>query len=724
MADIKLISLLPPQPVQGIHAPAISQGAQSQTPPALPGFASGTILSGFIINRDSAGNPILRTDSGDVTFASSFFLKIGSEVVIRVDNSGGNTLAQILSVDGQPPEVAEKLSAFASQPEVIVTPGYRPLNPLVTLNATVPPGEPPTAPSPAITVFGTLIKPPQPATRGASATSLPNGTQLTLRLISLNVAIHPAAEEALLAQTPHAPSSPQVNPSYYAAYARAAGTPAPAAAAAPPLPALPQPETNSITVQAAPLPPGSPAPVAQPDLPQSVPYSASATGGEILQPQAAQPSLPPAPPLISASATPTATITPAAEPLPANAITVTQAPDAAIPAAPAAPAAAVTTPVITVAAATPLPPPVSALVASPPPQASQASPPPLPPAAAPMPVPLPPAEPPVASMVTSAVTSVSGDNLLAGQIIIATAASNAPSGEALLHTPAGLIRLQPGTVVPPGSTLTLQIVQTTPPSFSTLTSVLDPAQPLPAEPAPLKELAQQWTSLQQVVALLAQRFALMGLDYLPVGLPGVPAETPTPGQATLVPHSLSTGLLLFLASLRGGDFRNWLGADHVQWLEDEGHGSLVRRAEKEFSALWQNYAEAKPGQWQTLFFPVAVENHVQQTRLFLKRDRRQGNAQAEKPSEDTRFIIEVDLSHLGEMQIDGFVRKQEKDLHFDMVIRSLAPIPKEFQEDILRIYTETGALTGYSGSLVFQPVKEFPVNPIEDSLAAQGAIVA
>jgi hypothetical protein len=716
MADIRLISLLPPPPVQGIQASQVSQGSNPQTPPALTSLASGTILSGFIINRDNAGNPILRTDSGDVTFASNFFLKIGSEVVIRVDNSGGNSLAQILSVDGQPPEVAEKTSGFARQPEVIVTPSYRPPNPLVTLNATLPANSPPPAEAdPAITVFGTLIKPAKQATASSPAASLPSGTQLTLRLISLNVAVHPAAEEALLAQTPHAPSSPQVNPSYYAAYARATGAPTPPAsstvAAAPVHPEL---GNNSITVSPTTLPPG--ANTAQPVLPQSMPLPAA--GGL----KAEMTPLPlPAQPIITPTVPQIATASPAA-PL-ENAITVApQIPMAALPAASPTPLPATVVPatapapIPAVAAppgvsqpANPLPQALSALVANPPPAAS-------------------PASVPVMTVSgvenASTVTSVASGNLLSGQIVTATVLGSEPTGEALLQTPAGVVRLQPGTVVPSGSVLTLQIVQTTPPSFSTLNSALNPSQSLPNAPAPMKELAQQWTSLQQVYALLAERFALLGVDYIPVGLPGVAAENTQPGQATLVPQSMTTGLLLFLASLRGGDFRNWLGRDNAGWLEDQGHANLVKRAEKEFASIAQNYAEAKPGQWQSLFFPVAVENHIQQVRMFLKRDRKQGGSQQEKTSEDTRFVIEVDLSHLGEMQIDGFVRKLEKDINFDMIIRSLTPIPKEFQDDILRIYTATGAITGYRGSLVFQPVKEFPVNPIQDIIAAQDSIVA
>ena len=120
MVDIRLITILPTPQVSGISQQShITGGGGAGTISALP---PGTTLSGFIINRDASGNPVLRTENDDVVFESQFFLKIGSEVEIRVQSSGGNSIARILSVNGQPPEVAEAQSAFGQEPEVIFEP--------------------------------------------------------------------------------------------------------------------------------------------------------------------------------------------------------------------------------------------------------------------------------------------------------------------------------------------------------------------------------------------------------------------------------------------------------------------------------------------------------------------------------------------------------------------------------------------------------------------------
>lgn len=69
----------------------------------LASLASGTLVEGFVVNRDAQSNPILRTPLGDLRITSDVFLKTGSEVVFRVDTSQ-SSLARIVTVDGLTPQ--------------------------------------------------------------------------------------------------------------------------------------------------------------------------------------------------------------------------------------------------------------------------------------------------------------------------------------------------------------------------------------------------------------------------------------------------------------------------------------------------------------------------------------------------------------------------------------------------------------------------------------------
>ena len=77
-------------------------GNAPQVPPAFAQLPAGTIIKGFVLNRPSGGEATLRTNLGDFLIQSSAFLKIGSEVSIRVRSSGAQFRADIIEVDGKP----------------------------------------------------------------------------------------------------------------------------------------------------------------------------------------------------------------------------------------------------------------------------------------------------------------------------------------------------------------------------------------------------------------------------------------------------------------------------------------------------------------------------------------------------------------------------------------------------------------------------------------------
>ncbi len=572
MVDIRLISILP---AQGIQQPQqVTTGSGSGAPTILANIPTGSILAGFIVNRDPAGNPVLRSENGDIAFETNFFLKIGSEVVIRVENRAGNALARILTVNGQAPEIAETQSGFASDPDVII--GQRGAGETAQAAKIQQPGAQPQAATsaslqavqirtqggePVVVVTGTVLSPPPGK---STAPQLPEGAQLSLKIVSLMV---PGKAAPAAGNTP-APSAqqPVVSPSLYAAYAKTDAAPA----ASPVLPATPQ----------------TPAPA------------------------------------------------------------VIQTP----PTAPATPAA-----------------PLPAFPSNPVP-------------------------------------------IQQGQIIAATVIGNESGGETLVQTPVGIVRLQPGIVQPVGTKVTFEVGPVTLPQTGAAAAAESIA-------APVVTLSGGWTTLQQISSLLTADDGLLSmggasLASLPWMLAGGGSQQM---QATITPQTITAGMMLFISALRSGDFRNWLGKDAVQWLEDKGHGALVRKAEGEFTGLARAWTDPQPGQWQSLVFPLAVSGEWHPVRLFVKRDRRESNqAGAERREDDTRFVVEVTLSQMGELQMDGMVRRRPDSMEFDLFIRSLKPLSGQIQQDILKIYDQSGQIAGYRGQLVFQAVKTFPVNPLED----------
>ncbi len=70
-----------------------------------------------------------------------------------------------------------------------------------------------------------------------------------------------------------------------------------------------------------------------------------------------------------------------------------------------------------------------------------------------------------------------------------------------------------------------------------------------------------------------------------------------------------------------------------------------------------------------------------------------------------RFIIDLELSHLGRIQIDGLTRKTNKN--FDLIIRSERDLGNQIKKQINTIYLNFSKIMTFSGQISFQVNKKF-----------------
>jgi hypothetical protein len=95
--------------------------------------------------------------------------------------------------------------------------------------------------------------------------------------------------------------------------------------------------------------------------------------------------------------------------------------------------------------------------------------------------------------------------------------------------------------------------------------------------------------------------------------------------------------------------------------------------------------------------PFYSEQELRQLRLYSRPHG--ADDEGEDPS-GTRFVIDVDLSRLGRLQIDGLVRDGGK--HMDLIVRTEAPLPGQMPGDIRQIFLNAQDLTGFKGGITFQ----------------------
>ncbi len=264
----------------------------------------------------------------------------------------------------------------------------------------------------------------------------------------------------------------------------------------------------------------------------------------------------------------------------------------------------------------------------------------------------------------------------------------------------GLIGLDAGSAIPRGSRLRMEIRSLAP-------AVPPPGEQMPTTAnAPLQALARDWPALRQIVDLLQQINPALTQSLAERVLPRPDAQ-------------LASNLLFFLAALRGGDARSWLGKDAVGRLSAGGGDAALDQLDRDFADI--NRLERKPGSgaWRASPLPIFDGRAILPVMLFSRQQQRKaeddgadgsGGRQDDGRSTASRFVVELALTATGPLQLDGLLRAKSLNL----ILRSCRPLAASAQRDIRGIFDDTLAATGCSGSLAYQVTQRFPVMPMQE----------
>lgn len=305
--------------------------------------------------------------------------------------------------------------------------------------------------------------------------------------------------------------------------------------------------------------------------------------------------------------------------------------------------------------------------------------------------PVPGAPPPAAPPSAPAFPAVG--QTMSGQVI-----GHTPGNQPVLHTPAGLLTLSHPVPLPRGAEVVMAVTgPPTPPAPDR--SALPSPPPLPAaalfRARTWPTLAEAYQALQNLRPAAAQEMA-----------------------ANVLPQAgarLSAEVLFFLAALRGGDLASWLTPEAARVLRRE-RPELMNRLGEEFRQVAALAREPVAGDWRIALVPFLAGAEIEQLRLFLRPygDEEDGDT----APKGIRFIVDVELSRLGRLQLDGLVRDDSKRL--DLIVRSEQPLPPAMQNDIRAIFEEANEITGVAGGLGFQSAPPDFVEVAPESGAPKG----
>lgn len=306
-----------------------------------------------------------------------------------------------------------------------------------------------------------------------------------------------------------------------------------------------------------------------------------------------------------------------------------------------------------------------------------------PPAGSQMPIRLIAVQTPVAGFPVAAVapteSAARSPTLTPGQTLSGTVMASTPGAPPVLATPVGTLSLGEISGLPRGSAVTLEIISQ--PILSSSTAVVAEASSI----ARLNPANAQWPALESALETV-QGVNPTAANYLMDRvLPGFNA-------------GLTSQTLFFLRALGRGNVGQWLGEAPTETLKTANPAVLAQLGE-EFRQMGRPASETEPSDWRVFHLPLAFGAKIEPVRLLLRQHggERRGCGGA---APDTRFVVEVTLSHLGRIQFDGLVREDGRRL--DLMVRSDPPLPATLHEDIRTLFTRSSEIAGLKGDVGFQ----------------------
>ena len=205
---------------------------------------------------------------------------------------------------------------------------------------------------------------------------------------------------------------------------------------------------------------------------------------------------------------------------------------------------------------------------------------------------------------------------------------------------------------------------------------------------------RNWPALNEALELIQSSETLTTQQFSTLKVPKLDSQ-------------MAANILFFISALRGGDIRNWLGNEVAGRIQNS-RPELYARLAEEYNQLGRSVSETNTGDWRTTLIPLFNGSEFE---FFQMNFRRGSNDPSKKDDEDfARFIVDLELSNLGRIQLDGLISSKGKQ--FDLFVRSAIPFTKSMRRDLNKIFSECIEITGLSGNIIMQSARQFLDIPV------------
>ena len=265
-------------------------------------------------------------------------------------------------------------------------------------------------------------------------------------------------------------------------------------------------------------------------------------------------------------------------------------------------------------------------------------------------------------------------------IFIGTVIGKTPHGKVILDTPEKFVTLS-GTTDLPRSTQIL-------------------IEPLPvrinnnitSEKLTIGQLINGWVRLETFVSDLNIKSPDKAINF-------------TNNQIGKPNPKLTATMAIFIAAIRMGNPSLWLGHENRNIINRTQPG-LIRGLDEDF-LLMQRASEPSDSGWRAFFFPMLSDEQLSQIQLFIHQDKTSSNKD-KNSSRKTRFIVNLKLDNIGELQIDGRVNS----VMVDLLVQTIKPLPLKLKKGMRDVFKNTLERTEIDGNIVFKVRKMLDPLPI------------
>lgn len=169
-----------------------------------------------------------------------------------------------------------------------------------------------------------------------------------------------------------------------------------------------------------------------------------------------------------------------------------------------------------------------------------------------------------------------------------------------------------------------------------------------------------------------------------------------PNPAT--PTTIHPTIAFFIAAIQSGDLASWFGSKAISALRRDAArgGDVLSRLTQDMDGLSRTMDTPVTQDWRGLALPLLWQNDIHKIHLFYRHQEEDKNEESENGNNATRFLFDLNLSKMGDVQIDGLMKARR----LDIILRTNTQLSSGMRETLRKKYQnilEAGDLTGDIG---------------------------